>query len=96
MNQPSSVVGAPTTTKITTETTEWDDILVRKKVVSREQVMLAKGFTTEQVVEMIADEVTAAREAEATEAAELADSALDASTRLYADKTLDELDELEV
>ena len=41
---------------LTTETTEWDDVLIKKKVASREQCLIAKGFTTEQVIEILVNE----------------------------------------
>ena len=51
---------------LTSELTSWDDALIKKNVVSREQCLIAKGFTTEQVVDILAKErAERAREADA-------------------------------
>ena len=52
---------------LTSELTSWDDALIKKNVVSREQCLIAKGFTTEQVVDILAKERAEQAEAAAAE-----------------------------
>ena len=59
---------------LTSELTSWDDALIKKNVVSREQCLIAKGFTTEQVVDILAKERAEQAEAAAAEAVEPAAS----------------------
>ena len=73
---------------LTSELTSWDDALIKKNVVSREQCLIAKGFTTEQVVDILAKERAEQAEAAAAEAVEPAASP-------YAGKSAGELDEIE-
>lgn len=72
------------TTPLTTQLTEWDDVLIRKKIVTREQCLIAKGLSAEQVAAvLIAEEL---------------DSAIDLGKEERhpgEGKSLNELDELE-
>lgn len=42
---------------LTTQLTEWDDILIRKKIVTRDQCLLAKGFSPQEVAAINAADV---------------------------------------
>lgn len=41
------------TTALTTQLTEFDDVLIRKKIVTREQCLIAKGLSAEQVAAVL-------------------------------------------
>eukprot|EP00632_Arachnochrysis_sp_CCMP2950_P016525 CAMPEP_0185700976 /NCGR_PEP_ID=MMETSP1164-20130828/8236_1 /TAXON_ID=1104430 /ORGANISM="Chrysoreinhardia sp, Strain CCMP2950" /LENGTH=77 /DNA_ID=CAMNT_0028367947 /DNA_START=28 /DNA_END=258 /DNA_ORIENTATION=- len=43
---------------LTAELSQWDDILISKDVATREQCLIAKGFTKAQVVELLKEEAT--------------------------------------
>jgi len=78
------------TTPLTTQLTQWDDILIDKKIVTREQCLLAKGLTTAQVADVLIAEATAEVEKKLIEEAKFAPVPHPGE-----DATLEELDELE-
>jgi len=48
---------------LTKDLTQWDEVLMSKGIVTRDQCLLAKGFTPEQVLDIYAEEAQNAAEA---------------------------------
>ncbi|KAJ1461944.1 thioredoxin-like protein [Pelagophyceae sp. CCMP2097] len=70
---------------------DWDDVLIKKGIVTREQCLIAKGFSEDQVLQIMVGEQVEAQMAELNALVE--EQRLDTHPLEFA--TADELDELE-
>uniref|UniRef100_A0A7S3JXT9 Phosducin domain-containing protein n=2 Tax=Aureoumbra lagunensis TaxID=44058 RepID=A0A7S3JXT9_9STRA len=75
---------------LTKDLTQWDEVLMSKGIVTRDQCLLAKGFTPEQVLDIYAEEAQNAAEATRMRAAREA-----LVSHPGESATIEELDELE-
>ena len=92
--------GTGKTYEVSGETTEWEDILIKKGITTKEDVLLGKGLNPEDVSDCIPADALDSNKAlmqflEKTEP-DFEEDTNEARDRALESLTLDEMDELEV